>query len=206
MMPTPRVSRTRLLSLVDDFAGIRVAILGDLIVDEFIYGEISRVSREAPVLILQYDSTQIVPGGAGNAANNVAALGALAQIIGLTGDDEPANRLRASLTHIDTRTLMSQPGYLSPVKTRILAGGVHTAKQQIVRIDRVVSTSYSDKTREGVLRAALEAAGQCDAILMSDYGTGLVTPELASTISRKLEARTRRRPVPILIDSRYDLL
>ena len=92
------------------------------------------------------------------------------------------------------------------MKTRILAGGVHTAKQQIVRIDRVVSTNYDDKSREGFARAALEAAGKCDAILMSDYGTGLVTPELASALSRKVSERTRRRPVPVLIDSRYDLL
>src|SRR5687767_15600972 len=93
MMPTPRVSRTRLLSLVDDFAGIRVAVFGDLIVDEFIYGQISRVSREAPVLILEYDSTEIVPGGAGNAANNVAALGGRPIAIGLTGEDEQGSRL-----------------------------------------------------------------------------------------------------------------
>jgi rfaE bifunctional protein kinase chain/domain len=205
-LPGESELEARLLKLVDGFHGRRVAVIGDLIADEFIYGRVARVSREAPVLILQYDSTQIVPGGAGNAANNVAALGALAQIIGLTGDDEAGKRLRASLNHIDTRTLMSQPGYVTPVKTRILAGGVHTAKQQIVRIDKVGSTSYSDKTREGILRAALEAAGQCDAILMSDYGTGLVTPELASVVNKKLDARTRRRPVPILVDSRYDLL
>ncbi|HVH20544.1 MAG TPA: hypothetical protein VNF72_19795 [Myxococcota bacterium] len=65
----------RLLDLIDEFAGIRVAVFGDLLADEFIYGQIARVSREAPVLILDYDSTEIVPGGAGNAAHNVAALG-----------------------------------------------------------------------------------------------------------------------------------
>ena len=91
-MPAPRISPGRLISLVDDFAGIRVAIFGDLLVDEFIYGQISRVSREAPVLILEYDSTEIVPGGAGNAANNVAALGGSAISIGVTGQDEPGRR------------------------------------------------------------------------------------------------------------------
>jgi D-glycero-beta-D-manno-heptose-7-phosphate kinase len=205
-LPGESEREARLLKLVDAFHGRRVAVIGDIIADEFIYGRVARVSREAPVLILQYDSTQIVPGGAGNAANNVAALGALAQIIGLTGNDEPGKRLHASFSHIDTRGLISPPGYFTPVKTRILAGGVHTAKQQIVRIDRVVSTTYDDRTREGIARAALEAAGQCDAILMSDYGTGLITPELATAVSRKLSERTRRRPVPILIDSRYNLL
>ena len=83
MMARPDVPGDRLLALIDDFAGVRVAVLGDLLVDEFIYGQISRVSREAPVLILEYDSTDIVPGGAGTAANNVAALGGNAISIGI---------------------------------------------------------------------------------------------------------------------------
>jgi rfaE bifunctional protein kinase chain/domain len=92
------------------------------------------------------------------------------------------------------------------VKTRILAGGVHSAKQQIVRIDRVVSTDYDPKTRAAFERAAMKAAAECDAVLVSDYGTGLVTPDLAAALSRKVAGRTRRRPVPILVDSRYALL
>jgi rfaE bifunctional protein kinase chain/domain len=92
------------------------------------------------------------------------------------------------------------------VKTRILAGGVHTAKQQIVRIDRVVSSDCGASSRAAFTRAALKAAAECDAILMSDYGTGLVTPELAMALSSKVDGRARRRAVPIVIDSRYDLL
>ena len=205
-VPGDHERESRLLKLLSAFHGRRVAIIGDLIADEFIYGRVARVSREAPVLILQYDSTEILPGGAGNAANNVAALGGLAEIIGVRGNDEPGKRLHESLHHVDTRNVFSPQGYLTPVKTRILAGGVHTAKQQVVRIDRVVSTNYDDRTREGVARAALEAAGQCDAILLSDYGTGLITPELAAALSRKAGARTRRRPVPVLVDSRYALM
>ena len=199
---------SRLLALLDAFPARRVAVIGDLIADEFIYGRVARVSREAPVLILQYDSTQIVPGGAGNAANNVAALGGRAQIVGLAGTDEAGKRLHASLGHVDTRGLLSPRGYCTPVKTRILAGGVHTAKQQIVRIDRVVSSDHDAKSRAAFSRAALEAAAGADAILMSDYGTGLVTPDLASALLTKVRGRRRGRrgAVPILIDSRYDLL
>jgi rfaE bifunctional protein kinase chain/domain len=181
-----------------------VAVVGDLIADEFIYGRVARLSREAPVLILQYDSTEVLPGGAGNAANNVAALGARAHLIALAGNDEPGKRLRASLRHLDTKGLLRPSGYRTPVKTRILAGGVHTAKQQIVRIDRMVSTEYDAKCRAAFARAALKAAGECDAILLSDYGTGLVTPDLARALRRKVAAR--RRPIPILVDSRYGLL
>jgi rfaE bifunctional protein kinase chain/domain len=197
---------SRLLTLLDAFPARRVAVIGDLIADEFIYGRVARVSREAPVLILQYDSTQILPGGAGNAANNVAALGGRTQIVGLTGKDEAGKRLHASLGHMNTRGLLSPKGYCTPVKTRILAGGVHTAKQQIVRIDRVVSTECDAKSRATFTRAALKAAGDSDAILMSDYGTGLVTPELAAALSSAAAGRGKRRAIPILIDSRYDLL
>jgi D-glycero-beta-D-manno-heptose-7-phosphate kinase len=197
---------SRLIGLLDAFPARRVAVIGDLIADEFIYGRVARVSREAPVLILQYDSTQIVPGGAGNAANNVAALGGRTQIVGLTGKDEAGKRLHASLAHVNTRGLLSPQGYCTPVKTRILAGGVHTAKQQIVRIDRVVSSDCGASSRAAFTRAALKAAADCDAILMSDYGTGLVTPELAAALGSKVDGRARRRAVPIVIDSRYDLL
>jgi len=197
---------SRLLELLDGFSARRVAVIGDLIADEFIYGRVGRLSREAPVLILQYDSTEVLPGGAGNAAKNVAALGARAHIVALAGHDEPGRRLRASLRHVDSKGLLRPSGYSTPVKTRILAGGVHTAKQQIVRIDRVVSTGYDAQTRTEFARAALKAAAQCDAILMSDYGTGLVTPDLARALIKKVAARSRRRAVPILIDSRYDLM
>ena len=200
------IRESRLIGLLDGFPSRRIAVIGDVIADEFIYGRVTRVSREAPVLILQYDSTQILPGGAGNAANNVAALGGRAQIVGLTGKDEAGKRLHASLAHINTRGLLSPQGYCTPVKTRILAGGVHTAKQQIVRIDRVVSSDYDDTSRAAFNRAALKAAADCDAILLSDYGTGLVTPELATALSSKAAARGKRGATPILLDSRYDLL
>ena len=194
------------MDLLDAFSALRVAVVGDLIADEFIYGRVSRVSREAPVLILQYGSTDVLPGGAGNAANNIAALGGRASLIAFAGRDEPGQRLRAGLRHVDTKGLLRPAGYCTPVKTRILAGGVHTTKQQIVRIDRVVSTAYDAKSRAEFARAALKAAGECDAVLLSDYGTGLVTPELATALARKIAPRARRRPVPILIDSRYDVL
>jgi rfaE bifunctional protein kinase chain/domain len=205
-LPGDSERQDRLLGLLDAFSGRRVAVVGDLIADEFIYGRVARVSREAPVLILQYDSTEILPGGAGNAANNVAALGARTSLIAFAGTDEPGKRLRASLRHVDTGGVLRPNGYCTPVKTRILAGGVHTAKQQIVRIDRVVSSEYDARSRADFAHAALKAAGECDAILLSDYGTGLVTAELARALAKKVANRTRRRPVPILIDSRYDLL
>jgi rfaE bifunctional protein kinase chain/domain len=205
MMARPDVTRDRLLALVDDFAGVRVAVLGDLIVDEFIYGQISRVSREAPVLILEYDSTEIVPGGAGNAANNVAALGGDAIAIGIAGDDEPGRRLLAAMrARIDVRHVVTHKSLTTPTKTRILAGGVHSAKQQVVRVDRTARAPIPEVVRAAVARRALSVLGRADALLVSDYGTGLVTPALVRSAQRIL--RGPGGQAPVLVDSRYALL
>ncbi len=207
-LPGDHERRTRLLDLVDRFNGRRIAVLGDLIADEFIYGQIARVSREAPVLILKYDSTQILPGGAGNAANNVAALGACASIVGLVGADESGRRLRRSFHDGVSKThLIAMRGYATPTKTRILAGGVHSVKQQVVRIDRERPVPPDDEAlRERIARTAEDAAGECDGILISDYGYGLVTPALVERVKARVAATARRRAIPILVDSRYDLL
>jgi rfaE bifunctional protein kinase chain/domain len=204
-MPS-RIPPSRLLALVDDFAGIRVAVFGDLLVDEFIYGQISRVSREAPVLILEYDSTEIVPGGAGNAANNVAALGGSAVAIGVAGEDEAARRLLDTMKErIDVRNVVTHPGVTTPTKTRILAGGVHSAKQQVVRVDRASRPALPEEARKAIGRRLAAVLGRCDALLVSDYGTGLVTPAVVAGAQRVLRGPGRRHP-PVLVDSRYALL
>ena len=95
-LPGDAERKDRLLSLIDGFTSRRLLVIGDLIADEFIYGEIARVSREAPVLILKYDTTEMVAGGAGNAANNVATLGGRAVLAGLVGTDAEGRRLLAS--------------------------------------------------------------------------------------------------------------
>jgi len=195
----------RLLALIDDFAGTRVAVFGDLLADEFIYGQIARVSREAPVLILNYDSTEIVPGGAGNAAMNVAALGGAPSAIGVIGADETGDRLVAALgSAVGGRALVRPRGYRTPTKTRILAGGVHSAKQQVVRIDRAVAQALSAADRRAVEARLVWAAARCDALLVSDYGTGLVTPAAVRMAMQRFAGPGRRAPV--LVDSRYALL
>ncbi len=199
---------TRLLDLVDRFGGRRIVVLGDLIADEFIYGQIARVSREAPVLILRYDSTEILPGGAGNAANNVAALGGCAGIVGLIGTDDSGRRLRHSFhPGVGRNHLISVRGYTTPTKTRILAGGIHSAKQQVVRIDRERPVPADDEAlRARITRTAEDAVADCDGVLISDYGYGLITPALVEAVRARTTETARRRAIPILVDSRYDLL
>ncbi len=199
-------TRARLVSLIERFAGIRVAVFGDLLVDEFIYGQISRVSREAPVLILEYDSTEILPGGAGNAANNVAALGGSVMAIGVAGEDETGQRLVGALKErVDVRGVVRPPGYRTPTKTRILAGGIHSAKQQVVRIDRAARPALTDAVRKAIELRLIAAAARCDALLVSDYGTGLVTPGVVASAQRRFRGPGRHQP-PVLVDSRYSLL
>src|SRR4051812_8256853 len=205
-LPGEAERKERLLALVDGFSSRRVLVLGDLIADEFIYGEVSRVSREAPVLILKYDATQIVAGGAGNAANNVAALGGRASLSGLVGRDADGRRMLASFHRgVDTAHVIRAQQYRTPVKTRILAGGVHAARQQVVRIDRDTGWPLDESVSRALAKKIEPALVSCDAVLLSDYGSGLITPGVADLVRRAVARRPRRRAIPVLLDSRYRL-
>ena len=194
----------RLRELIAAGKGKRVVVFGDLIADEYVYGRIARVSREAPVLILEYDATEILPGGAGNAANNVAALGGTVRLVSLAGRDEVGQRVIKVLPrNVERNGLITPATYRTPVKTRILAGGIHSAKQQVVRIDRYAAEPVSDRQRSQVERAAMQAIKDADAVLVSDYGSGLVTPRFVGELAARL--RKRNAAIPILIDSRYAL-
>lgn len=191
-----------MIDLVRKLGSARVVVIGDLIADEYVYGRVARVSREAPVLILEYDSTEVVPGGAGNAANNVAALGGAVCLVSLVGRDEPGRRAERALSRrVERHGLVRPAGFRTPVKTRILAGGIHSAKQQVVRVDRLAARSVADDARAAVARAARAAVADANAVLISDYGSGLVTPALA----REIWERVRGRRIPVLVDSRYAL-
>src|SRR5437773_1544000 len=178
-LPGEAERKERLLSLIDSFSSRRVLVLGDLIADEFMYGEVARVSREAPVLILKYDATEIVAGGAGNAANNVAALGGRARLVGLAGADPEGRRLLASFHRgVDRADVVRVRGYRTPVKTRILAGGVHAARQQVVRIDRDTgwpldeAVSAAAAAPHGHARGARHARQPRDGALSAQAGDG----------------------------------
>src|SRR5881628_3830879 len=182
-LPGEAERKERLLALIDGFASRRVLVVGDVIADEFIYGEVARVSREAPVLILKYDTTEMVAGGAGNAANNVAALGGHALLAGIVGADAEGRRLLSSFRHgVDRSSIVRARHYRTPVKTRILAGGVHSAKQQVVRIDREAGWPIPDALARQFARDVAPVVDDSDAVILSDYGSGLVTPQLAALL------------------------
>ncbi|HET9314867.1 MAG TPA: PfkB family carbohydrate kinase, partial [Vicinamibacteria bacterium] len=194
----------RLLELIDSFAGRRILVLADLVADEFLYGRIDRVSREAPVLILQYDGTDLRLGGGANAVHNLRTLGGRPVPFGVVGRDEQGRRLRALLreTGVSVRGVLAEPGYVTPVKTRILAGGVHSTKQQLVRIDKATRLADQSPVRRRVGAALREHRGRVDGVLVSDYGFGLIDPEMVAAAV----AFARKRRVPVTVDSRFALL
>jgi D-glycero-beta-D-manno-heptose-7-phosphate kinase len=184
--------RNRLSQLLGKFKGRRVAVLGDFVADVFIYGEISRISREAPVLILNHRDTQVVPGGGANAVHNLRALGAAPFPIGLVGDDLEGRDLLTFFRKlgIDTKGIRVEKSWKTPTKTRILAGAPHSHRQQIVRLDSGGPLQTIPK-----LKAAIP---NCEALLVSDYGYGAITGDLVRQALRK--------GVPATIDSRFSMM
>ncbi len=194
----------RLRKIVEDFPNITVTVLGDLVADEFVFGEISRVSREAPVLILKHRERTVVPGAAANAANNLADLGVNVLPVGIVGDDEPGRLLVRYFRHkkIPVSGVLKDKTYTTVTKTRILAGMTHTARQQVVRVDREPREAPGVHLTRELYLAARNYAHASDALLVSDYGYGAATPAIVDT----LRAKGKLGPVPIVLDSRYRML
>src|SRR4051812_32097751 len=136
----------RLLKLIDSFPKASVAVMGDMVADEFVFGEISRVSREAPVLILKHRERTIVPGGGANAVCNLADLGVDVLPIGVVGDDEPGRLLLKAFRSrkVSISGMQKLKGYGTVTKTRILAGHSHSSRQQVVRVDREPQEALDD--------------------------------------------------------------
>ncbi|MFZ0800640.1 MAG: PfkB family carbohydrate kinase [Terriglobales bacterium] len=194
----------RLKKIVESFPNITVTVVGDLVADEFIYGEISRVSREAPVLILKHRERKVVPGGGANAISNLADLGVNVLPVGVVGEDEPGRLLLKAFRHkhIALTGVLKDKTYTTVTKTRILAGMTHTARQQVVRVDREPEAEPSPHLKRELILAARQYARVSDALLVSDYGYGAASPAILNAIRE----RGRLDRVPVVLDSRYRML
>ena len=194
----------RLRKIIEDFPNITITVLGDLVADEFIFGEISRVSREAPVLILKHRERTVLPGGGANAANNLADLGVSVLPVGIVGDDEGGKALLRYFRHkkIPVSGVLKDKSFTTVTKTRILAGMAHTARQQVVRVDREPQESPNAHLTRELYLAARNYAHASDALLVSDYGYGAATPAIVET----LRSKGKLGDVPIIVDSRYRML
>lgn len=189
--------------IVDAFPRVTVTVLGDLVADEFIVGEISRVSREAPVLILRHRERTIVPGGGANAVNNLASLGVNVLPVGIVGNDEPGRMLLRAFRHkrIPVSGILKDKDHVTTTKTRILAGMPHTWRQQVVRLDREPEQEPGANLRRELALATRQYLRASDALLISDYGYGAASPQIVRAAVGK-----RSDTFPVVLDSRHRML
>jgi rfaE bifunctional protein kinase chain/domain len=190
------------LNLLNKFKDKKILVLGDFILDEYVYGETERISREAPVLILKYNDSVYMAGGGANPVMNLRDLGAIPIPVSVCGLDTHSkimlNLLKSKKINLDT--IIRDKNYHIPVKTRIMAGSVHTVKQQVVRIDRTGCKKLSNDSENTIINNIKELIKKTDCILVSDYGGPLLTDKIISFISNYAKAGYK-----VVVDSRYAL-
>lgn len=187
---------------VAQFSSRTIVLLGDFVADEFQFGEISRVSREAPVLILRHSHTRLVPGGGANAANNFVALGARVLPVTAVGNDASGAKLREYFRALgtDASGILRAKNWTTPTKTRFLAGWAHTAGQQVLRVDREPGGPLPEGIRAKLQSVLARKLRKADALAVSDYGFGVATPALVR------QARAlRKAQFTITLDARHNL-
>lgn len=193
----------RLIGIVRRFPERRILVVGDSVADQFIYGAISRVSREAPVFILRHEQTETVPGGAANCALNLASLGADVALISVAGDDEAGRALveKLNAAGVDCQGVLLSPTLRTTTKVRILAGQLHSTRQQVIRIDYEDKPLGDPPLRERLRERILEQVQPADAVIISDYNYGVADAAMASFTRDAAAARK----IPVLADSRFQL-
>lgn len=193
----------KLLNIIRSFSQRRLLIVGDSIADKFLYGSISRVSREAPVFILRHELTETVPGGAANCALNLAALGASVSLISLAGNDEAGVALRDKLeaAGVNVEGLLLSEKVQTTTKVRILAGHAHANKQQVIRVDYEDAPLNDFELRQAINANLKNALDSADAVILSDYNYGLLDSPAIEAVRSTQQAKN----IPVLVDSRFRL-
>jgi len=188
------------MNIIKRFGEQRIVILGDALADKFVHGEISRVSREAPVFILRHQHTETLPGGAANCAMNLVALGAHVSLISVTGDDESGSELRAKLeaAGVNIDGVIVSDRVQTTTKVRIFAGQSHSSKQQVIRVDYESAPLADAEIRSAILKRLEQAFNGASGLIISDYNYGVVDARSAELIRRNVN-------VPVLVDSRFRL-
>lgn len=210
---TPATSRA-LSKWMDKFPKLRVGVVGDFAADHYLVGATSRISREAPVLILKKREDSVRPGQAGNSAANLAALGVKCYAFGVVGDDAQGDALLAALEErkVNTSGLIASRQVRTLVKTRILAGAHHATSQQVIRLDDDEGLHINKTIRKDLSERLRDALPRLDAILVSDYGYGSVDAGLWKLISghhvKRRGGKTasgKKHSILRVVDSRYAL-
>lgn len=198
------MNREKLIECVKNLAKPKVLVIGDLALDEMIYGDTERISREAPVLILQHTHTNLILGGASNAANNASVInGGKVSVIGVVGDDYQARQLIETFqkANVQTKHIVTDKTRKTVTKTRISGSCSQSVTQQIVRIDRQTNEVVSKETEEKLIEQIEKALPEHDAIILSDYHIGTLSDNLIETtikLANKLDK-------VVVVDAQKDL-
>jgi len=194
----------RLNCLIEKMQNKKIMVIGDMVADVYLEGKISRISREAPVLILEHAGERVVPGGAANVVYNAAALGGQVYAVGIVGTDNAGQELTKVLKgkNVNTTGLIADSSRPTITKTRIMAGGQATVRQQVVRIDRESKSLLNAESEQKLIVYIKENIPLMDAVVISDYGSMTVSPairELAITLCNQAG-------VVSMVDSRYNVM
>jgi len=193
---------TTLSSIVSRFKNKRIVVWGDLILDQYVFTSAGRVSREAPVLVTEFEKNEYRLGGAGNVAMNLTTLGAVPVPVGFVGKDASGEIVLDLMREqgIATDSLVAADGFPTPLKSRILSGGDNTKKQQILRIDTLPPGSLGEQARLKLAKALFAALAESDLLILSDYLAKTVDPGIFQNLKKKFPGRASA------LDSRNNLL
>jgi rfaE bifunctional protein kinase chain/domain len=178
-----------LLNIVSHFEGKKVLVLGDVMLDEYIVGQVTRISPEAPVPVVAQRKVYYSSGGAANVAMNISSLGGKAYLVGLVGDDREGEQLKHTFVNngINIEGLMVDSQRPTTLKTRIIAHA-----QQVVRVDREIVDPISEVVQQRLLSYAVSVLGDIDVVLISDYAKGMTVPALLRELIRHTKAQNKR--------------
>lgn len=189
------------MSRLGAFSNVRVVVLGDLVADHYLYGQTERISREAPVLIVRHERDEVKLGGGANAAANARSLGGRVTAVGMLGADDTGRTMRRLFKQqgigVASVTVRGLP---TETKMRILAGGVSTSRQQMLRVDRGALGPLPEGARRALAVALEAAARSADVVVVSDYGAGVVCEETRAAVRR-----IAKKGIPVCVDSRFSL-
>ncbi|MEP7234331.1 MAG: D-glycero-beta-D-manno-heptose-7-phosphate kinase [Ignavibacteriota bacterium] len=192
-----QLTQTKLESLSNAFSRARIAVIGDLMLDRYLFGTVSRMSPEAPVPILDIHNDEWRLGGAANVANNIHALGAEALLVGVVGDDSKGSRVRNMLSELglSSEGIISDPDRPTTIKTRVVA-----ASQQMLRVDHEMKHNISATTEDAIF-SLIESRGESlDGIILEDYNKGVLSPKLI----RRLIEFAGKKGIPVFVDPKHD--
>lgn len=198
------IDKNKLADLVKNLGNAKILVVGDLALDEMVYGDTERISREAPVLILQHTHTKFILGGASNAAHNVADVnGGKVSVIGVIGDDYQANDLKQAFceANIDCSSLITDKTRKTITKTRISGSCSHSITQQIVRIDRQTNAPISKETEKKLIDEIEKLVPQYDAVILSDYHIGTLSDNVISAVISTAKKFNKK----VVVDAQRDL-